>query len=272
MEDWGQMSQIDENIHRILREYGLTEYQIKAYLKLVIDGPATSYEISESVKIPYARVYGTLEELEGRGWIETQPGRPVVYRAKPPRYVAHTELDRRKVALEEFSNAMARDLQAIYERRETVKHINLWVVHGGDKILEKQDELLSHAKNHAFFLLASLTGPEAQALSKSLRTARERGVNARIACFDNPRFVEKKTLYLVKDDAETVAINDPSEDVGRPLNMIVADGREVMLSFLWNLDAPSDSASRIAFRVTDEDLAGVVERYCEYYFARGKKL
>jgi len=54
------MARIDENLHRILKDHGLTEYEIKTYLKLVFDGPATPFEISESVQIPYARVYGTL--------------------------------------------------------------------------------------------------------------------------------------------------------------------------------------------------------------------
>src|SRR5712691_6059098 len=79
------MSRIDENLHRILKDHGLTEYEIKTYLKLVFDGPATPFEISESVQIPYARVYGTLEGLEKRRWIRARPGRPVVYEANPRR-------------------------------------------------------------------------------------------------------------------------------------------------------------------------------------------
>ena len=90
------MSRIDENLHRILKDHGLTEYEIKTYLKLIFDGPATPYEISESVKIPYARVYGTLEGLEKRKWIRARPGRPVIYESNPPRSVAELEVEQKQ--------------------------------------------------------------------------------------------------------------------------------------------------------------------------------
>jgi len=45
-----------------------------------------------------------------------------------------------------------------------------------------------------------------------------------------------------------------------------------LLTFLWNLDSPSDPGARIAFRLADEEFAGVVERYFEYYWLRSKKL
>jgi len=46
------------------------------------------------------------------------------------------ELDQKRSEMESFTGLMRRDLQGIYERRETVKHISLWVVHGGDKSLK----------------------------------------------------------------------------------------------------------------------------------------
>src|SRR5437870_1752122 len=150
------MSRVDENIHRVLKDHGLTEYEIKTYLKLIFDGPATPYEISESVKIPYARVYGTLEGLEKRKWIRARPGRPVIYESNPPRSVAELELEQKQSEMEAFTNLMRKDLQAIYERREVVKHISLWVIHGGDKIADKQNELIATAKSRAYLQLATV--------------------------------------------------------------------------------------------------------------------
>src|SRR5439155_18865669 len=140
------MSRIDENLHRILKDHGLTEYEIKTYLKLIFDGPATPYEISESVKIPYARVYGTLEGLEKRKCIRARPGRTVIYESNPPRSGAELELEQKQSVMDAFTNLMRRDLQAIYERREAVKHISLWVIHGGDKIADKQNDRIINAK------------------------------------------------------------------------------------------------------------------------------
>src|SRR5437667_12587834 len=128
------MSRIDENLHRILKDHGLTEYEIKTYLKLVFDGPATPFEISESVQIPYARVYGTLEVVEKRKWIRARPGRPVIYESNPPRSVAELEVEEKQSEMEAFINLMRRALQAIYERGDVVDDIRLHRIHRGDQI------------------------------------------------------------------------------------------------------------------------------------------
>ncbi len=266
------MSRIDENLHRILKDHGLTEYEIKTFLKLIFDGPATPFEISESVNIPYARVYGTLEGLEKRKWIRARPGRPVVYEANPPRAVAELELDQKRQEMESFTNLMRRDLQAIYERREVVKHISLWVIHGGDKISDKHVELISQAKTKAYLQLSTLIAEEVEDLRSAIKVARERGVPVKIVSFFHPRFVDQKGLKALSEDAEVGVIDHPTEESHRPFNVCAIDGREAVLTYLWNLETPSDPGSRIAFRLSDEEFAGVMERYFEYYWLKSRRI
>ena len=266
------MSRIDENLHRTLKDHGLTEYEIKTYLKLIFDGPATPYEISESVNIPYARVYGTLEGLEKRKWIRARPGRPVVYEANPPRSVAELELEQKQAEMESFTNLFRLDLQAIYERREVVKHISLWVIHGADKISEKHAELISQAKTRAYLQLSTLIPQEADGLKAPIKAARERGVAVKIVSFVHPRFVDQKGLKSLSEDAEVGVIEQPSEEAQRPFNVCAVDGREALLTYLWNLETPSEPGSRIAFRLSDEEFAGVMERYFEYFWLKARRI
>ncbi len=266
------MSRIDENLHRILKDHGLTEYEIKTYLKLIFDGPATPYEISESVNIPYARVYGTLEGLEKRKWIRARPGRPVVYEANPPRSVAELELDQKQAEMEAFTSLMQRDLQAIYERREVIKHISLWVIHGGDKITDKHTELISQAKSRAYLQLSTLLPQETEELRIAIKTAREKGVSVKIVSFLQPRFVDQKALRSLSEDAEVAVIEQSSEESHRPFNICAIDGREAILTYIWNLETPNEPGSRIAFRLSDEEFAGVMERYFEYYWLKGRRM
>ncbi len=266
------MSRIDENLHRILKDHGLTEYEIKTYLKLVFDGPATPYEISESVTIPYARVYGTLEGLEKRKWIRARPGRPVVYEANPPRSVAELELEQKQAEMELFTNLMRLDLQAIFERREVVKHISLWIIHGGDKITEKQSELISKAKVRAYLQLSTLIPQEIEEFRSSVKAARERGVAVKIVSFVHPRFVDLKGLKTLSEEVEVAVIDQPVEESHRPFNVLAVDGRETVLTYLWNLETPSEPGSKIAFRMSDEEFAGVMERYFEYYWLKARRI
>src|SRR5947208_864012 len=187
------MSRIDENLHRILKDHGLTEYEIKTYLKLVFDGPATPFEISESVQIPYARVYGTLEGLEKRRWIRARPGRPVVYESNPPRSVAELELEQKQSEMVAFTNLMKQDLQAIYERREVVKNISLWVIHGGDKISDKIGEIVSTAKTRAYLQFATLIPKEVKDFGWRLKEARVGGVSVKILSLFNPGLLVQRS-------------------------------------------------------------------------------
>jgi len=266
------MSKIDENLHRILKDHGLTEYEIKTYLKLVFDGPATPYEISESVNIPYARVYGTLEGLEKRKWIRARPGRPVVYESNPPRSVAELEMEQKQAEMQSFTNLMRRDLQAIYERREVVKHISLWIIHGGDKISEKHTELITQAKTRAYLQLSTLIPQEVEELRSSVKTAREKGVSVKIMAFVHPRYVDQKGLKSLSEEGEVAVIDQPNEEGQRLFNVCAIDGRETVLTYLWNLDTPSEPGSRIAFRLSDEEFAGVMERYFEYYWLKARRI
>ena len=266
------MSRIDENLHRILKDHGLTEYEIKTYVKLIFDGPATPFEVSESVDIPYARVYGTLEGLEKRKWIRARPGRPVVYEANPPRSVAELELEQKQSEMAAFTNLMRMDLQGIYEKREVVKHISLWIIHGGDKISEKHSELISQAKTRAYLQLSTLIPQETEGLRASIKAARERGVAVKIVSFLQAKFVDQKSLKTLSEDAEVAVIDSPSEDSHRPFNVCAVDGREALLTYLWNLETPSDPGSRIAFRMSDEEFTGVMERYFEYYWLKARRI
>src|SRR5947208_13628097 len=114
-----------ENIHLFFFFKQKTAYEIKTYLKLFFYGPATPYEISESVKIPYARVYGTLEGLEKRKWIRARPGRPVIYELNPPRSVAEREREQKQCELEAFANLMRKGLQELDEEREVGIHLRI---------------------------------------------------------------------------------------------------------------------------------------------------
>lgn len=266
------MSRIDENLHRVLKDHGLTEYEIKTFLKLIFDGPATPYEISESVGIPYARVYGTLEGLEKRKWIRARPGRPVVYEANPPRSVAELELDMKRVEMEAFTSLMRQDLQAIYERREVIKHISLWVIHGMDKISEKQGELIGQAKTKAYLQISTLIPQEVENLRASIKSAKDKGVSVKIVSFISPRFVDQKGLKILSEDAEVGIIEEPREESHKPYNFCAIDGRESLMVYLWNLETPSEPGSRIAFRMSDEEFTGVMERYFEYYWLKARRL
>ncbi|MDW7977199.1 MAG: helix-turn-helix domain-containing protein, partial [Candidatus Caldarchaeum sp.] len=75
---------VGERVRRALQELGLTEYEVRAYVALVENGPMTASELSETKQIPYSKVYEVLGSLAEKGFIESQQGRPAKYFPKSP--------------------------------------------------------------------------------------------------------------------------------------------------------------------------------------------
>ncbi len=75
---------VTERTKKALRDFGLTEYEVKAYVSLVEGGSMPASELSKVASVPYSKVYEILGNLERKGWIESEQGRPSKYYAKSP--------------------------------------------------------------------------------------------------------------------------------------------------------------------------------------------
>jgi len=71
-----------EKIEELLRDFGLTEYEIKAFVTLLKLKVATAEQISEVGNIPLPRVYDTLSELKNKGFVLISKTRPKRFKSK----------------------------------------------------------------------------------------------------------------------------------------------------------------------------------------------
>jgi len=69
-----------ENVQGLLREFGLTEYEVRAYITLLKLKLSTADQISEIGSIPLPRVYDTLTELKKKGFVLISKTRPKKFR------------------------------------------------------------------------------------------------------------------------------------------------------------------------------------------------
>ncbi len=87
-------------VKRLLKELGLSNYEIEAYLKVVELGIAEADTICKETKIPFGRVYQELNSLAAKGLIEVQNTRPKRYTARKPRLAFKTLLQQRRENME----------------------------------------------------------------------------------------------------------------------------------------------------------------------------
>ena len=84
---------MDGQAEAMLRTFGLTEYEVKAYVTLFRLGFATAEQISEAGSIPLPRVYDTLTELQKKGFVLISKTRPKKFKPIEPDRALKSFLD-----------------------------------------------------------------------------------------------------------------------------------------------------------------------------------
>lgn len=138
---------VGEAEEKVLRGLGLTAYESAVYLSLVERGVMAASEVSESANVPFSKVYEVLNNLERKGWVDIERGRPTRYFAKSPVeafQAAKRELDEKMKNLE---RAVAGELQPLYEKRELREKPDIWILRGEASVLAKLQEMLSKARS-----------------------------------------------------------------------------------------------------------------------------
>src|SRR2546426_4042521 len=121
---------VSEKTKRALKDFDLTEYEVKAYIALVESGPLPASQLSTTATIPYSKIYEILSNLERKGWVETQQGRPSKYFPKPP----SAALDSSRVSMENTLKSSHTDalseLQPLYETKGDQQRPYSWIFSG----------------------------------------------------------------------------------------------------------------------------------------------
>ena len=66
----------EKEIKSLLKELGLNEYEVRAYLTLIRSGPLTAGELAALSKVPQPRIYDVIRTLMAKGFVTTSQGRP----------------------------------------------------------------------------------------------------------------------------------------------------------------------------------------------------
>jgi sugar-specific transcriptional regulator TrmB len=140
-----------ENLILNLKEFGLSDYEAKAYLALTINGPMTASGVADKGKIPQSKVYGILKSLSGKFLAESWNGKPIKFKTVEPEIAFRKILERKKMSiniLEERSLTLVDHLKPLKEFK--TDNFGLWASSGKLACMEKAAEMLSRAKKFGF--------------------------------------------------------------------------------------------------------------------------
>jgi len=125
----------------MLKELGLTEYEAKAYIALIMLGEGSVREISELSKVPASKLYEVLSKLEERGFILSSYGRPMKYIARDP----EETLNSIRYRYDKLITTLSRDLKSIWRTHRRLSKITF--VRDLNDIMRKIRSMLNEASS-----------------------------------------------------------------------------------------------------------------------------
>lgn len=167
---------VSEKTRRALKEFGLTEYEAKAYISLVESGALAASELSRIASIPYSKIYEIIGNLERKGWVESEQGRPSKYYAKAPSTALESSRVRFETTMRSSEADALMELQPLYEKKGVQEKPDIWIVRGQENILDKIRETLSRTKRELMVAMPVAPDPIVSVALPILRAMRERGV------------------------------------------------------------------------------------------------
>ena len=247
---------ISEKTKKALQDLGLTEYETRAYAALLQRGSVTASEISEMAPVPYSKIYEVLGNLERKGWIETEPGRPSKHYPRSPADGLEATRLRRERLLKASETQILGELTPIFQKRESQEKPDIWIVRGEFNILSKTRETMEKSTKEILVAVPGLTKEMLDLVSPTLIHLKSRGVKIQLMTSEN---VEKQTLKELGEFAE-VRVRGQMFGGG-----IVSDVQEVML-----LLEEEEGRAALAIWSDHVGLARFARNYFEYLWNDAK--
>lgn len=195
------MLKIDEKLLLMLEELGLTNYEAKAYIALIMRGISTASEIIEVSSIPQPRIYDIMTSLEEKGFVETQEGRPRKYRPINPKIAFHRYMEQ----LKEKQRHVTEVLSEVYSGKFVKERPAIWITRGEANIIGRSLQTIKEAETELLVAIPSHLSPR---LIKDLKEAYKRGVNISLVLYHDK--MDERILKELGEIAEIRVREVPS--------------------------------------------------------------
>src|SRR5260370_3125937 len=171
---------VSEKTRKALKEFGLTDYEAKVYVSLVESGTQAASELSRTASIPYSKIYEILGNLERKGWVETEQGRPSKYYPKAPSTALESSRSRLETTLKSSQADAMEELQPLYEKKGGEERPDIWIVRGQNNILDKIRETLGRTRQEPFLAMPVTPEPIITMALPVLALMKGKGVNVSV--------------------------------------------------------------------------------------------
>ncbi len=190
---------VSERTRKALRNFDLTEYEVKVYIALVESGPMPASQLSTTAVIPYSKIYEILGNLERKGWVEIQQGRPSKYFAKPPSLALDSSRARMETTLRSSQADALSELKPLYETKGVQERPDIWIVRGQNNIMDRIRETLGRTQKELLVAIPIVPESVISLATPSLSQLMSKGIKVSVMV---PSLTGKDVVKILKGFAE----------------------------------------------------------------------
>jgi sugar-specific transcriptional regulator TrmB len=215
-----------------LERFGLSTYAARTFVALASLGSGTARDVSQVAEVPRTRVYDAVEELEGRGLVDSRQSSPTQFWAISSETAGRTFEQEFEHRMEVLRTALS-ELEP-EERRSEQRGI--WTVDGRPAVTERLLEFFDGAEERIVYLTAEESlAPE---LLEGLRATADRDVSLRLTAGSTAGQEELRSQL----PHATVTESTWEWSETRAGRLMIVDGRKVLVSIVDGKEPGSETA------------------------------
>jgi len=250
-------------------ELGLTPYESKAYIALLLHGPLSPQGVNQKSGIPRPRTYDVLNSLVGKGLLMEQPGRPPMYAAVDPKVGMEkmmVELERKLLRqLEEkrkTAERLSSTLSKLHDksREVAVREERVWVTRRDSAFIARYCEAIRNVEEEFVVATPAASPPEKEVL-EAVKQVLKKNKTVRV--------VRQITPQWTRDDLERyeelIRLGDQVRYLKYDgLRYAVFDKTDTVLVF------PAEGGSQLAIWISLPSLAAILREHFEALWQEGQ--
>ncbi len=183
-----------------LQKLGLSMYEARAFLALVVLGVGSAEVVAQTAKIPRTSAYKVLESLEDKGFVVSMEGRPKVY--KP-------------MELKEIKEKIVEEVNELFDKLEFIQEFLMekgepqlvYTIYGKERVMKKIAEMIDLTEKE-IIISTPIFSEIRKNLIKNIEMALNRGVKVIVITHPNQKIPKGVDSYRKEGLIATDIVSD----------------------------------------------------------------